>query len=156
MFSCAMIRRRRLKNPALSNARAYTAVFLGALVFDFVLENCFIRVLHAYAFAKTPAELTLFDGSQYQFPLYESLFVAFLGVAFTALRLGAMDDPEGLSLVERGAHRLRPALREPARWFAVIGFCVTCLFVLYHLPLNWLGVNGASLADLPSYMLPGD
>ena len=156
MVACAVIKRRRLVDPGLSNAKAYTGVFVAALVFDFVLENFFIRVDHAYAFAKTPSVLTIFDGSQYQFPLYESLFVAFLGVAFTALRLSAIDDPDGLSFVERGCHRLPVALQGPARWFAVIGFCVTMLFVLYHLPLNWLGLNGDSFADLPSYMLPGD
>jgi hypothetical protein len=156
MVACVVIRRRRAKNPDLSNAKALAGVFGAALIFDFVLENFFIRVDHAYAFAKTPSQLTIFDGSQYQFPLYESVFVAALGVAFTALRLSAVDSPDGLSFVERGVTRLPAAWREPARWFAVIGFCVTCLFVLYHLPLNWFGLNGDSLADLPSYMLPAD
>jgi len=38
--------------------------------------------------------------------------------------------------------------------FAVIGFYIFALIMMYHLPFNWLGVTGDSMADLPSYMLP--
>jgi hypothetical protein len=81
--------------------------------------------------------------------------VALLGVLFTGLRLSAVDAPDGLSYVERGFHRLRPSLRGPARWFAVVGWAITTLFVVYHLPFQFFGLNGNSVADLPSYMMPG-
>jgi hypothetical protein len=41
------------------------------------------------------------------------------------------------------------------RTLAVIGFCCAATILVYHLPFNWLGVVGASAADLPSYLLPG-
>lgn len=155
VYGCRLILRMRAKNPAISNARAFGTVFALACVFDIVVENLVIRLGHGYAFARTPSALTIDAGSQFQFPLYETFCVAMLGVLFTGLRLSAVDSPDGLSYVERGFHRLRPALQGPARWFAVIGWAITTLFVVYHLPFQFFGLTGNSVADLPSYLLPG-
>jgi hypothetical protein len=46
-------------------------------------------------------------------------------------------------------------MRTPLRLFAVIGFSAAVMLALYHLPFNWLGVTGSSMADLPSYLLAG-
>ncbi|MCK9248166.1 MAG: spirocyclase AveC family protein [Solirubrobacteraceae bacterium] len=158
MVACAVIQRRRAINPALSNAKCYMTVFAGAFVFDFILENFLIRVEHSYAYAQTPASLTLWAGTHYQFPIYESVLVASLGVAFTALRLSAIDHPKGLSFPERGLHRLPARLQGPASWLSVIGFCFVCLLFIYHVPFQILGLIGDSntLDVLPSYMLPND
>ena len=153
---CALINWLRARNPGVSNAKAFGLLFLAACVFDFVVENLVIRLGHGYAFVRTPSELTFFAGSQFQFPVYEMISVALLGVLFTGLRLSAQDSPDGLSYVERGVHRLRPALQGPARWFAVIGWAIITLFVVYHLPFQFFGLTGDSVAHLPSYMLPGD
>jgi hypothetical protein len=155
VYGCRLILRMRERNPDVSNARAFGTVFALACVFDIVVENLVIRLGHGYAFAKTPSLITLDAGSQFQFPLYEMFSVALLGVLFTGLRLSAVDSPDGLSYVERGFHRLRPALQGPARWFAVIGWAITTLLVVYHLPFQFFGMSGNSLADLPSYMRPG-
>lgn len=156
IYGCKFILRMRAKNPGFSNARGFAYVFGMACVFDFVVENLVIRLGHGYAFARTPSSITFNAGSQFQFPLYEMVCVALLGVMFTALRLSAIDSKDGLTYVERGVHRLRPGLQEPARWLAIIGWCVTTLFVVYHLPFQFFGLTGDSVADLPSYMLPGD
>jgi len=156
IYGCKLILRWREKNPALTNARAFGRIFALACVFDVVVENLVIRLGHGYAFARTPSSLTINAGSQFQFPIYEMVSVALLGVLFTGLRLSAVDSPDRLSYVERGCHRLRPGLQEPARWLAIIGWCVTTLFVVYHLPFQFFGLTGNSFADLPSYMLPGD
>ena len=65
--------------PSISNVSAGGGV-RRRFVFDFVIENLIIRIAHAYAFAQTPAALTLWAGSQYQFPIYESVCVGALGV----------------------------------------------------------------------------
>jgi hypothetical protein len=156
MIACAWIARMRERDPSFSNVRAYATVFAAAFAFDFVLENVLIRVVEAYHYAKTPSELTLWAGSQYQFPLYESVLVASLGVAFTALKLSAIDHPRGLSFPERGVERLPERIRTPARWLAVIAFCFCCLFFIYHVPFQLFGLIGDSMADLPSYMTPND
>jgi hypothetical protein len=155
LAGCLLVRSMRGRWPRVTNMQTYGVLFVVAFAFDFVVENAIIRSSDAYMYAKAPSALTVFAGSQYQFPLYESVFVAALGVVFTALRLSALEASDGLSFVERGISRFAPRLQEPVRWLAVIGFAFTMLFVLYHLPFNWLGVTGNSIPHLPSYMLPG-
>jgi hypothetical protein len=150
-----VVMRLRHRFPSISNVRALSVVFVVACVFDLVVENGIIRLTQAYEFAKTMGSLTLWAGSQYQFPIYEMVLVGLLGVAFTGLRLSAMDDPRGVSFVERGFERFRPSLRRSVRLVAVIGFCVCTLFCVYHLGFNWLGTNGDSIAPLPSYLRAG-
>jgi hypothetical protein len=151
---CALVRWLRSRMPAISNVGALLWVWVGAFLFDFVVENGIIRLTQAYAFAKTAHGVTLWPGSLYQFPLYESVSVATLGTIFTALRLSAIDSPDGVSFAERGFERFRPSLQATVRLVAIIGFSITTLFVVYHLPFNWLGVTGHSVARLPSYMRP--
>ncbi|MCK9249488.1 MAG: spirocyclase AveC family protein [Solirubrobacteraceae bacterium] len=148
------IQRMRRRWPGIRNGTALSVVFVAACVFDFVVENVFIRLDHGYAYAQAPESVTLFAGSQYQFPLYEMVLVAALGVFFTNLLLSARDSPDGRSWAERGVERLAPRWRGPASWLAVIGASMTAFFLVYHLPFNWLGLVGDSAADLPSYLLP--
>lgn len=145
----------RLRVPGISNASALAVVWVGDFVFDFVVENAIIRTTHAYSFARTQGELTLFDGEVHQFPLYESFLVACVASAFTILRLSALDDPDGLSHIERGALALPARLQKPMRCLATIGFSAVVLVLAYHLPFNWLSVGGESVVDLPTYLLPG-
>jgi hypothetical protein len=152
MIGCAIVKALRRRLPGISNVAALGVVFGFACVFDLVVENAIIRATDAYAFAKTIGSVTLWPGTLHQFPLYETFCVALLGVAFTALRLSALDDPAGVSFAERGFQRFRASLQRPVRWFAVIGFCVTTVLCVYHVPFNWLGSNGDSKAPLPSYM----
>jgi len=145
----------RKRWPQLSNVSLLAIVFVGEFVFDFVVENLAIRLTHGYAYAQTYGPLTLWAGSQFQFPLYESFLVAALGLFYTWMRLQAVQSADGRSPVERGFDRWRPGLRSAVRTLAVIGFCSAATILIYHLPFNWLGVIGASTANLPSYLLPG-
>lgn len=155
LIGAVLANKLRLRRPTMSIAAVLAVIWVGDFVFDFVLENIIIRTTQAYAFARTPAELTLFAGSQFQFPIYESVLVAFVACAFTRLRMSAMDDPHGLSFIERGTLDLPVRLRQPMRCLAAIGFSATVLVLVYHLPFNWIGLGGNSLAELPSYMLAG-
>ena len=151
---CALVSRLRERYPTISNFSALAVVFVLAFLFDFAVENLIIRSTQAYGYAQAPAAVTLWAGSLYQFPIYESVFVAALGVLFTGLRLSARDAADGVSYVERGYERLRPSLQTRVRIVAVIGFSMTMLLVVYHIGVNWLGTNGDSIAHLPSYMRP--
>ena len=130
-------------------------VFVAEFAFDFLMENVVIRLTHAYAYAQTYGPLTLWAGSQFQFPIYESLLVAALSLLFTWARLQAVQASDGLSPVERGYRRWPRVLWPAVRLFAVIGFCAAAIVCVYHLPLSWFNMMGESTADLPSYMLPG-
>ena len=139
--------------PQLSNAGIFTLVWCVEFVLDFIIENLAIRITHGYGYAKTYRPLTLFQEEVYQFPIYESIFVASLGCIFTAMRVKALDS--GRSPVEAGYENWPPRLQNAIRTFAVIGFCSASVVFLYHLPLNWLGVIGDCHAKMPSYMRPG-
>ena len=151
----ALARRLRARNPRISTASVLAVMWIGDFIFDFVVENTIIRTTDAYAFAQTQHGLTLWPGSQYQFPIYESILVAFVSVAFTAVRLSALDAEDGLSFIERGVEAFPARLHLPLRALSAIGFCAAVLIVFYHLPFNWLGMGGGSMAELPSYLLPG-
>jgi hypothetical protein len=71
------------------------------------------------------------------------------------MRLQALQSADGLSPLERGFERWHLALQPPVRTFEVIGFCCAATIVIRHLPFNWLGVIGDSIANLPSYLLAG-
>lgn len=155
IVACHEAGRVRRRWPGISKFQLYVCVFIFEFVFDFVVENVVIRATHAYAFARTYEPLTLWAGQVHQFPIYESILVAFVGCVFTWARMEAGERPEGLSPIEVGVDRWRPALRTYVRNFAVLGFCMITLVFGYHLPFNWLGLIGTSQAHLPSYLLPG-
>jgi len=154
IVGCQLFHFLRRRWPRLSNVALFTIVWIDAFIFDFCVENIIISTTHAYAFAKTYKPLTIMAGATNQFPLYESVFVATLGCLFTWMRVQAMEDPEGLSPVERGYKRWG-RLGGAVRSFAVIGFCAASCILCYHLPLNWFGVIGTSEGHLPDYLRPG-
>jgi hypothetical protein len=155
IVACYEAKKVRLRWPAMSKFTLFVLVFAGEFIFDFVVENVVIRTTHAYAFAKTYEPLTLWAGKVHQFPIYESILVAFVGCVFTWARMEAEERPPGQSPIEFGAQRWRPSLQGWVRNFAVVGFCAVTLVLGYHLPFNWLGLIGTSVADLPTYLLPG-
>jgi hypothetical protein len=156
IMSCeVVIKPLRKRWPRITDAQLFVVIWICEFVFDFVVENIIIRGTHAYAFPKTFGSLTLWKGEVHQFPIYESVFVATLGSAYTKARLDAIKDPKGLSPIERGFERWPKRLQASIRALAVIGFCAAATISIYHLPLNWLGFIGDSTSKLPSYMRPG-
>ena len=153
IIGCRLVLALRRRFPRISNMSAFAILYALFFAGSLLLENAIIRLTQAYAYVQTPGSVTLFAGSLYQFPIYESIFVAAISLAYTGVRLSAIDSPDGVSWVERGYQRWRPALREAVRLLAIVGFGVAAFLVLYHLPLNWLGIIGDSHATLPSYML---
>lgn len=142
--------------PRTSDSLLMLMLWAGFFVFDLVVEVAIIRLSEAYAFTRTQEELTLWAGEQYQFPIYESVCVAFVAMGFAAIRLSAERSADGLSFIERGTLTLARPLRLPARTLAAIGYSAVVLIMLYHLPFNWISIGGESLAELPSYLMPGD
>ena len=155
IVACHHANKVRRRWPSISKVTLFAGIFVFEFLFDFIVENVVIRTTHAYAFAKTYEPLTLWAGEVHQFPIYESILVAGVGCVFTWMRLEAGDHPDGLSPIEGGLRFWRPSLQPWVRNFAVLGFCMVTLVFVYHLPFNWLGLIGNSMADLPSYLLPG-
>lgn len=153
-IECRIILALRRRYPGIANIRSFSMAFVAILSIDIVIEQLFIRA-RVYAFPRTWEAFTLFAGTPYQFPVYESLFVAVYAAGFTYLRMSAYDDPGGLSFVHRGIGRWTPTRRTPVMLLAVIGFCAVWAAIAYFLPWTWLSINPDSLITPPSYMLPG-
>jgi hypothetical protein len=149
-----VIERLRRRRPLISNVASYSIATFSVFLLDCVLELIFLRT-HIYAYPRTIKAFTLFPGSEYQFPVYESVFVALFALGFCLLRMSALESADGLSFVERGLHRIRPRARTATRLFAIIGFSIFCGFTTYFLTWSWLSVNVNSYnRHVPSYMLP--
>ena len=142
----------RARFPDLSTQGIIAVLFVGAFAFDFVVENLIIRTTDAYSFVQTNGALTLWAGEKYQFPIYESFFVACVAIAFTYARWSMDWDENGLSVIERGVLSLPSRYQLAARVLAAVGFCAVVLMMCYHLPLNWVSLTGHSFANLPSYL----
>ena len=145
------LRRRR---PGINTLTALAALFVVFWVADFVLENLFIRA-EVYTYARTWRAVTLWPGSQYQFPLYEGVCVAAYALGFTWVRLSWLD--RGRSFVDSGLDRfgLSAALNRGVHLLAVIGFAAACAFLAYFAPWSWLSIDADSIARLPSYLRAG-
>ncbi|WBP95844.1 spirocyclase AveC family protein [Mycolicibacterium neoaurum] len=155
MIECAVILTLRRYYPSISNVRAFGVAAILTFLLDITVEYLFI-LTEIYGYPRTLGALTLFAGSPYQFPIYESLFVTAYATGFTLVRMSAYDDPEGLSFLERGIHRIRPSARFVTSLLACIGFCAVWAALSYFLPWSWLSVNVDSDVThlLPSYLLP--
>jgi hypothetical protein len=91
-------------------------------------------------------------GEKYQFPVYESFFVACIATAFTYARWSMDWDENGLSVIERGVLSVPSRYQLAVRVMAAVGFCAVVLMMFYHLPFNWVSLTGHSYANLPSYL----
>lgn len=153
-IECRIILALRRRYPGIANIRSFSIAFVAIFGVDIVLEQVFIRT-RVYAFPRTWEAFTLFAGTPYQFPVYESLFVAIYAAGFTYLRMSARDSADGNPFLHRGIHRWPEILRTPVKLLAVIGFCAVWAALAYFIPWSWMSVNPDSIITPPSYMLPG-
>ncbi|KAK6532109.1 hypothetical protein TWF694_003271 [Orbilia ellipsospora] len=148
----------RKMNPRANTLGLLTILCIWGFQFclDFVIQIATLRYTSAYAFAKTYKPLTLFAGDRYQYPIYNSISVACLTTAFTYLGLiHRMELGARISLVERGYSEWPQTFHSTVRTLAIVGFCVLNTLLCFTIPLTMLGIFGDSIADLPSYMMPG-
>jgi Spirocyclase AveC-like len=151
---CAILMRLRRRWPARSDFTHYIVLFGIFCVFDFIIENFFVRT-QIYLFWGSWSPLTLWTGQLYQFPLYETFLAVVYALGFVWLRDSV--DARGLSAVERGADDLGRARRlaGPIRFCAITGFCLVWGLVSYFMPFNWMAMKSDAYPALPSYLRGG-
>lgn len=115
--------------PRIGAAGAWALAFATAFVFDMVVEPSIIYFAEGYSWPYTVGALSLFAGTQYQFPLYESLLVAIYGSLYTLLMRSERD--QGQTFIERGVDRLPNGLRLPARLMAVTGYASIATMIYF-------------------------
>ena len=126
---------------------SFPVVFL----FDLVAESTIIRT-GAYSFPNTIGALTVWKGSQFQFPLYESFMVGIYVSMYSLLM--HYRDANGLTIIERGVGRFNAGLHFPLRFFAACAFSMLCTAV-YFGGFNLFAMFSDNLITLPEYMMYG-
>lgn len=144
--------------PNISNVKLSMCGILGAMVVDLVLESLLIRFSGIYAYPGSIRSLSLWGGHWYQFPLYETLFGAWVG---TTSVLVYFKDDNGRTWIERGVDKLKfcknSNLRQSfVRFLAVLGFCQVVEIILYVLPMPLFTANADPFPeDLPAFFTVG-
>jgi hypothetical protein len=126
---------------------SFPVVFL----FDLVAESTIIRT-GAYSFPNTIGALTVWKGSQFQFPLYESFMVGIYVSMYSMLM--HYRDANGLTIIERGLDRFSSGAKFPLRFFAACAFSMLCTGV-YFGGFNLFAMFSDNLITLPEYMMYG-
>ena len=126
---------------------SFPVVFL----FDLVAESTIIRT-GAYSFPNTIGALTVWKGSQFQFPLYESFMVGIYVSMYSLLM--HYRDANGLTIIERGVGRFNAGLHFPLRFFAACAFSMLCTAV-YFGGFSLFAMFSDNLITLPEYMMYG-
>jgi hypothetical protein len=138
----------------LGKVLALLLAFVVAFVFDLVVESAIIQTTHAYSWSFTIGALSMWEGTQYQFPLYEALLVAIYGSLYSWLDASARSS-DGVSFIERGVQYVPLKLQLLTRFFAATGFAALCT-AIYFGGFYAFSQFADSRAELPSYLMPSD
>jgi hypothetical protein len=135
----------RGRNPAISKLRLIAYAYLAFCVFDVVLES-FITRTQLFSYGSVVPELSLWAGTDHQFPVYET--ISWAGTYTILASLHFFRDDQGRSLPERGIERLRVGsgrLRTFTRYLAIMGACQLTILFTYNIPYAYWGQH----AEMP-------
>lgn len=131
----------RSRNAAISGLRLVAYSYLAFCVFDIVLES-FITRTQLFNYGSVVPQLSLWAGTDHQFPIYETISWAGTYTALASLHF--FRDDHGRTLPERGLDALRISsarLRTFARFLAVMGACQLAMLVTYNIPYAYWGMH---------------
>lgn len=143
----------KVTRPRLGLVPALVLAFAAAFVFDFIAESAIIRFTEAYAWPYAIGSLSVWAGTQFQFPLYESLLVAIYASLYSWLMHSARHD--GISFIERGVHQLSARYRVWVRLFAATGFAALCT-AIYFGGFYAFSQFADTRVEMPSYLMYSD
>jgi Spirocyclase AveC-like len=135
-----MTRQRRL-DPARSNGRLLWQTFGVMVLIDLIGEGVMTH-LQLISYPRTIASVTLWAGTDHQFPLYESLIWPSTFILISSLHF--FRDDQGRTFVERGIDRIgirNGKLHTFARFAAIAGFCQLAILVTFNIPYQIVGLH---------------
>ncbi|HEY1970079.1 MAG TPA: spirocyclase AveC family protein [Pseudonocardia sp.] len=131
----------RGRNASISGLRLVVYAYLAFCVFDVLLES-FITRTQLFNYGSTVPALTLWAGTDHQFPIYET--ISWAGTYTVLASLHFFRDDRGRSLPEQGLDRLRISsgkLRTFARFLAIMGACQAAILFTYNIPYAYWGMH---------------
>jgi len=133
--------RLRGRDPAIGRWKMIGLTYLAFCAFDLVLES-FITRTQLFSYGSVVPELSLWAGTDHQFPLYETVCWAGTYTALSCLHF--FRDDRGLSLPERGIERLQigsARLKTFARFLAIMGVCQLAILFTYNIPYQLFALH---------------
>jgi len=148
---CWGLRKLQEKHGDLSLMSRLGIMFGAFMVFDFVAEGIF-QYLQIFKYVGTYAPLTIWAGTEHQYPLYNSVIMAMFFMGMTCLRY--FKDDKGNSWAERGIDQIQlPAAgKSLMRQFAIIGFLSANIMIMYYTPDLLFSMKVDSFPKYPSYL----
>jgi Spirocyclase AveC-like len=121
------------RHPGISKLKLIGLTFVAFCVFDIILESV-ATWTNLYSYASVIPSLTLFAGTDHQFPIYEMISWAGTYVFLSCVHF--FRDDQGRSLPERGIDKLRLGERTKtfARFLAIVGICQLSILLTYNIP----------------------
>ncbi|MCV7298334.1 spirocyclase AveC family protein [Mycobacterium barrassiae] len=148
---CALLTYLQNRYPTWGPLRAFGVVFVSNMFIEAISENVYLRI-GAIANIRPYEALTLWDGTQHAWPVYNPILFSLVWTALTAFRW--YRDKDGLTFVERGLPATRGG-QQPStilRFFAIFAFLEVTYLLLYFLPWNlFAAMRTAPPNVFPSY-----
>jgi hypothetical protein len=122
------------RQPGISKLKLVVLTYLAFAVFDIILES-FITRTNLFSYASVIPGLSLFAGTDHQFPIYET--VSWSGTYVFLSCMHFFRDDRGRSLPERGIDQLRIGghwAKTFARFLAIVGMCQLSILLTYNIP----------------------
>jgi len=156
ILGCVVLRKARQRWPQLSYVGLFAILFMTFMAVDFVIEIGLFVLPQIWAYPASIRSVTLFAGTQFQFPLYEPPLMAFVFCGVTALRWFV--DDRGRTVAERGIDEVRVSAgaKVTLRLLATVGCTGMIVAATYLLPWQWFATHADSFPEkMPSYLLDG-
>jgi hypothetical protein len=140
--------------PKMSTLELILCGWLVAIFFNTASEVPLLWT-GIYAYPGAIRGLAIFPGRTYQFPMSSAICFGAVFVATATLRF--FTDADGHSWVERGAGYVAKSLRMQTllRFLAVFGFVQVSMFVLFTIPIQWVGLMSDPWPALPAHLTNG-
>ena len=148
---CRLLTYLRLRHPSWGPIRAFGLVFTFNMLLEAVAENVYLRI-GAIANISPYEPLTIWDGTQHAWPIYNPVLFSLVWTTLTALRW--YRDENGLTVVERflPAVRSGQGMSTLLRFLAIFACLEVVYLLLYFLPWNiFSAMRTAPPIVFPSY-----
>ena len=148
---CALLTYVQKRHPSWGPVRAFGLVFVSNMFIEAISENVYLRI-GAIANIRPYEALTLWDGTQFAWPVYNPILFSLVWTTLTAFRW--YRDKDGLTFVERGLPAGRTGQHPSTilRFFAIFAFLQVTYLLLYFLPWNvFAAMRTAPPNVFPSY-----
>jgi hypothetical protein len=135
----------RSKDPSRGAVRLVAQTYGVMIIGDFVVELIMTRT-QLISYSATIPQLTLFAGTDHQFPLYEPL--SWPGTFIILSCLHFFRDDRGRSWPERGIDTLRfrsEGTRTFARFLSLVGACQLAILIAFNIPYSFYALHAGPM-----------